>query len=114
MKVLDRCWKNCLRMWKWLSENLPEGFSESSNPMKEFVINGLKRQWLWKNKFTSPLQNDCFFCEYDKKHGDACGRCPAGLVKGGFHCADYNYHFAHDPVAFYQRIARLNPKRKVG
>ena len=112
MKVLDRVWLNCLRMWEWISMNLPKGFSEASNSMKEYVINSLKRQWLRENKFTKPLLNDCFFCEYDKKHGDACGHCPAGLVREKFHCTDYGLHFAHNPVAFYYHIAELDLRRR--
>ena len=50
MKVLDRCWVNCLRMWKWLSENLPEGFLEKSNEEKEDIVDFLKNQWLEENE----------------------------------------------------------------
>ncbi len=113
MKVLDRTWLNCLRTWEWVSGNLPEGFSESSKQMKEFVIESLKRQWLRENKFTKPLLNNCFFCEYDKKHGDKCGHCPAGLVRKGFHCTDCPHHFAYSPVAFYDHIANLDSRRRL-
>ena len=112
MKVLDRVWLNCLRMWEWISMNLPKGFSESNKPMKEYVINSLKRRWLRENKFTELMESDCFFCAYDKKHGNDCDFCPARLVKKDFHCTDCTYHFTHDPIAFYQRIVNLNLKRK--
>ena len=112
MKVLDRSWINCLRMWKWISEKLPDGVSESSNKMKEAVVESLKRRWLRKNKFTKPLQNDCFFCAYDRKHGSECKSCPAELVQHHFHCTDFNYHFTLNPVEFYNRIVRLDKKRK--
>ena len=112
MKVLDRSWINCLRMWKWITENLPEGFSASSERTKEFVIGSLKRQWLRENKFTKPLSDACFFCEYDKKHGDECGHCPAGLVKRGFRCTNCSHHFAHNPVAFYHLITKLDSRRR--
>ena len=112
MKVLDRVWLNCLRMWEWISTNLPKGFSESSNSMKMYVIESLKRRWLRENKFTKLMENDCFFCAYDKKHGNECASCPARLVRKGFHCTDRDYHFAHDPIAFYQRITEFNSKRK--
>ncbi len=113
MKALDRVWLNCLRMWEWISENLPKGFSESSKQMKKFVIESLKRQWLRENKFTKPLQNDCFFCAYDGKHGNECGHCPARLVKEGFHCIDRDYHFAYDPVAFYHHMIKLDSRRRL-
>ncbi len=112
MKELDRSWKNCLRMWKWISENLPDWFSESSNDIKDFVIDALKQNWLKKNKFTKKVAQDCFFCAYDVKHGNECESCPAGLVKRGFHCTDLNYHFTYNPVEFYNEIVRLNSKRR--
>ena len=42
MTVLDRSWENCLRMWKWVSENLPAGFSEFIISEKEDVVEKLK------------------------------------------------------------------------
>ena len=112
MKVLDRAWLNCLRMWEWISENLPDGFSESSSTMKETAINRLKRQWLWENKFTNPLPNDCFFCAYDKKYGNTCASCPARLVREEFHCANPPHHFAYNPVVFYHHITKLDLRRR--
>lgn len=113
MKVLDRSWVNGLKMWKWISENLPAGFSESSNAMKSYVIESLKRQWLRKNKFTKPLMNNCFFCAYDIKHGNECESCPAALVIKGFHCTDRDYNYTQNPIDFYHRILKLNSKRRL-
>ncbi len=112
MKVLDRSWKNCLRMWKWISENLPKGFSESSGGMKIFVVGSLKRHWLRKNKFTELLQDDCFFCAYDNKHGKRCEFCPAGLVKKHFRCTDTAYNYAYVPVEFYNKLVKLDKIRR--
>ncbi len=112
MKVLDRSWTNCLRMWKWISENLPDGFSEATNDMKYFVIENLKSQWLQENGFFKWLPNDCFFCAYDEKHGNGCASCPAGLVKKGFRCYDAPYHYAMKPIDFYQYINELDLERR--
>ena len=114
MKVLDRDWVNCLRVWKWISENLPEGFSTASYTMKEFVIDHLKKQWLQKNGFNKHLQNDCFFCAYDKKHGSSCKHCPAVLVKPSFHCITSGYCWSENPIEFYQYILELDTIRKRG
>lgn len=108
MTVLDRSWKNCLRMWKWISENLPDGFSEASIAMREYVVAVLKREWLRKNHFTKLLPSNCFFCAYDRKHGDECDSCPARLVKAGFHCTDVFYCYSINPIAFYERLVMLN------
>ncbi len=112
MKVLDRTWINCLRMWKWISENLPKGFSETTEEIKNFVIESLKRRWLRKNKFTELLPSDCFFCAYDKKHGNECKSCPARLVKRHFHCTDLEYNYAYEPVEFYNLLVKLDKKRR--
>ncbi len=111
MTVLNRSWKNGLRMWKWVSENLPDGFSEASGDMKQFVIEALKREWLRKNHFTKSLLSDCFFCAYDRKHGNECDSCPAGLVKAGFHCLDWGYSYVNNPINFYERLVKLNKIR---
>ena len=111
MKVLERAWINCLRMWDWISANLPNGFRESSTGMKEFVVGSLKRQWLRENKFTKLITSNCFFCAYDKKHGHRCESCPAALVQKNFLCTDDTHHFAHDPIGFYQYLVKLNSKR---
>ena len=112
MKVLDRSWINCLRMWKWILENLPGGFSELNNNIKEFIVESLKRQWLRNNKNTKSLLNDCFFCAYDKKHGNVCDSCPARLVEKGFHCCDHSHHFTRQPIEFYHHLLELNSKRR--
>ena len=111
MKVLDRSWINCVRMWKWISENLPNGFSESTDSIKRFIINHLKLQWLRENKFTKPLYHDCFFCDYDGKHGGSCEFCPAALVKEEFDCMENGFHYALDPMNFYHRILKLSKMR---
>ncbi len=112
MKVLDRCWINCSRMWKWISENLPEGFLEKTNEEKEDIVDSLKKQWLEENRFTTPINNDCFFCDYDREHENDCTSCPACLVDHEFHCGAEAYSHRQRPSAFYQRILVLNAKRE--
>ncbi len=114
MKVLDRSWKNCLRMWKWITENLPEGFSESSDEDKEIIVNSLKKQWLEENRFTTYINNSCFFCDYDRKHDNACTTsCPGCLVDPEFHCDKTAYSYRHRPSDFYRKVLVLNAKRKL-
>ena len=111
MTVLDRSWKNCLRMWKWISENLPVGFSAFDWEIKERTIDGLKTKWLKDNKFTNAMAADCFFCEYDRRRKDSCKSCPASLVEAGFHCDEDSLSFRLDPKEFYIRLLELNIKR---
>ncbi len=111
MKTLDRSWINCLRMWKWISENLPEGFSEAGDFIKRFIIEHLKIQWLKENKFTKLLPSDCFFCEASGKGTGGCEKCPAALVKRGFCCREDGFHYALNPINFYHRILKLNKRR---
>ena len=113
MKVLDRSWTNCLRMWKWISGNLPEGFSELRNNIKRFIIEHLKTQWLKEYRFTKPLPNDCFFCAASMRFAEpeGCDGCPAVLVDREFCCMEDDFHYALDPINFYQRILKLNMRR---
>lgn len=112
MTVLNRSWVNCTKMWKWVSENLPENFSELDGDEKEKVIEELKVKWLKDNKFTKTLVQDCFFCEYDKHHKDDCSTCPANLVESNFHCDDDLQSFRFNPKQFYIRLLILDAKRK--
>ncbi len=114
MKVLDRSWINCLRMWKWVSENLPDGFLESTEGMKDFVIDILKQNWLKKNKFTKEIAQDCFFCDYDNKYKGDCENCPAVLAhpERPFHCTDDKYNYAYEPINFYEELMNRNARRK--
>ena len=112
MNVLDRNWSNCLRMWRWISENLPDGFLNLPYDEKESIIDNLKAIWLKKNRFTNPLSNDCFFCNYDKQHNtEDCQSCPAKLVDPNFHCSGKGHSYLENPLVFYKYILYLNSKR---
>ncbi len=114
MKALDRSWTNCLRMWKWISENLPDGFSKASKEIKDFIIDHLKQDWLKNNKFVRKILHDCFFCDYDNKHGKKCDNCPAVLAhpECPFRCTDKRYNYAYEPILFYKELIDRNAKRK--
>lgn len=114
MKALDRSWKNCLRQWKWVTDNLPEGFLEASEETKDFIIDHLKRDWLKDNKFKRNIVQDCFLCEYDKKYKGDCENCPAALAhpKKPFHCTDEGYNYAYEPINFYEELMDRNARRK--
>ena len=112
MKVLDRSWTNCLRMWKGVSENLPNGFSKLNSEKKEEVVKRLKAKWIKDNRFTKKISQDCFFCEYTKRHVGGCKKCPAVLVEPDFHCDDTGSSFRFDPIRFYIRLLELDSKRR--
>ena len=101
-----------MRMWKWVSENLPKWFSKMTRAEKQAVVEDLKTKWLEQNRFTSPISHDCFFCAYDGKHNDDCSTCPARQIKPTFHCTDKFYCWGIKPKNFYREIARLNLRRK--
>ncbi len=112
MKVLDRSWKNCRRMWRWISENLPEKFLEFGCEEKKKCIDRMKNKWLKDHKFTKPIMNNCFFCEYDKRHGNTCFSCPATKIDKSFHCGGNETSWRFNPVEFYHRILVLDAIRK--
>ena len=109
MTKLDRCWKNCLRMWKWISENLKQGTS----------VEGMKRQWLKQNGFKKPCRHSCFFCEYDHEFWENddsvrwCVHCPARMVTNqNFHCDSDAHSWSQNPKAFYAKLLELDAKRR--
>ncbi len=112
MKTLDRAWINCLRMWEWISENLPKGFKRFPASRKETEIKLLKMEWLDENRFSNYIQHDCFFCQYDSVHGNSCNSCPAKMIEKNFHCNSHReYSHIRSPQEFYREITRLNSKR---
>ena len=114
MKVLDRAWDNTIKMWEWITTNLPEGFSEATEEIKYFITDHLKRDWLKNNKFNRKILQNCFLCEYDSKYKGDCESCPALLAhpKHLFHCTDGDYNYAYEPIEFYNDLKNLNERRK--
>ncbi len=115
MTNLDRCWKNCLRMWKWISENLPKGFSTLTWGEKKAIIDALKAQWLKENRFTKGIDRDCFFCDYANNRDGCTESCPGRLIRTGFHCNPPSglRSYAGDPKGFYRGLLALDKERKL-
>lgn len=105
--TLNKTWKECLRMWKWIAEVW--------KPEMEVV--SLKKQWLREHGYgTINLRNDCFFCEYMINNRDIMSircepDCPGGLVNSRFSCVRLSYDYAEKPKAFYRKLVALNKKR---
>ena len=117
MTVLDRSWKNCLRMWKWISENLSDGFMKLDFNRRRMVVYALKEKWMKKHYHKSILFR-CFFCHYDHNNNNngspSCANCPAKKVERrlGSHWCEHKYHWFMNPVNFYQYLLKLDAKRK--
>ena len=110
MTKLDRCWKDCLRMWKWISETWKPRLS----------VGQMKKQWLNENGFNSDkIHALCFFCEHagriiddDGVDVENCADCPASIVEPGFDCGELPHNYSINPKAFYAKLLELDAKRK--
>lgn len=103
--TLGKTWTLCLRMWKWIAEQIKE------NPT--LPVNNLKWQWLERNGF-NPLEifERCFFCQYAILHNGCMNcDCPGKLVDMKFSCIDTRYDYEDEPIKFYQKLLSLNRKR---
>ncbi len=108
MTNLDRCWKNCLRMWKWISEN----YDENNGVLV------LKRDWFFSHRFKKRILAECFFCEWAGQNGqtnfvaeNGCPECPGALVDARFKCGNIRYEYSTKPKAFYAKLLELDAKR---
>lgn len=99
--ALNLAWELCLKMWKWVAEQVDK------TPRQSVGI--LKEEWLKLNNIED-VDKDCFFCEYDGQDGD-CSNCPAKLIDADFSCCMPNYHYLQHPKAFYAKIVELNKIR---
>lgn len=103
--TLNQTWKYCLEMWEWVAEQIKQG--------TDLDVDALKEKWLRKYTHIRSLYNDCFFCEYLKRHcteGD-CSTCPGKLVNKRFYCNNQTYHYDRKPLKFYQKLVKMNEKR---
>ena len=110
MTKLDRCWKNCLRMWKWVSEQY-----DGSNDVPT-----LKGVWLKSHRFRN-IEANCVFCEWHQSHGGGeceyqevtiCENCPGVYISKSFCCQSYpTYQYDANPKAFYRKLLQLDAKR---
>ena len=100
--TLNQTWKYCLKMWKWIAEQVQKN--------NVWYIEELKQQWLQEHKFSKNLCNNCFFCDYNEQ--DDCSGCPGKLVTKSFDCCNHAYHFVHSPIKFYKKLLQLDKKRR--
>lgn len=105
MNELDQCWKNCLRMWKWIAKN----WKRSDN------VVALKRKWLEKNGFTyGSIAALCFFCDHARLASCTvdCRKCPGKLVNSRFYCMNESYNYYEKPKKFYAKLLHLDAIRR--
>lgn len=108
--TLNQTWTLCLRMWKWIDEQIGKGDRTD--------IDMLKYQWLKKNNYElGKIEEDCFFCERNINLNDGggypnCKDCPGVLVNKRFACMNKTYHYTTKPRKFYQKLLQFNKKRK--
>ncbi len=114
MTKLDRCWKNCLRMWKWITENWNAKCDIDNMKYEWLAGHGFRRKSIFSNAC-------CFFCEHQATHGRGhfeyrgvpkCKHCPGVYVSKTFDCYAKTYHYENKPKAFYRKLLQLDAKRK--
>jgi hypothetical protein len=103
---LAETWRNCLRMWKWISQREANGLED---------IDRLKSQWMKDHHFKG-IVNDCFFCNYaaPRNPDDYCSSCPGWFVNKRFQCTRNLYCWFDKPKKFYEKLLQLNAIRKAG
>lgn len=102
--TLNKTWKECLRMWKWIASQLKD----------EEELDEQKTEWLLANEYNpTKIDLQCFFCQYDIGQLDTgvCSSCPGKLVDGEFDCTGVPYSFGAHPKAFYRKLVELDKKR---
>ena len=109
--TLGQAYRDCLRMWKWIAEQVEGGCIDD--------VYKLKRRWFkeeQKKYAIDSLDSDCFFCHYDmQKMGDRhaiCTYCPGRIVDKRFNCINVSYHHTVTPVKFYKKLLKLDEKRR--
>ncbi len=110
MNTLDKCWKNCMSMWRWVAGEWKKG---------RRGVEILKSEWLRRKKH-GHIYNGCFFCEYGRdmkenpnEYLGACDNCPGVLVDSNFKCNREAYNYNTDAVKFYNKLRSLNRKRLI-
>lgn len=103
--TLDKTWKECLRMWKWIVKQIDKGTDES--------IGTLKVQWLDEHGYgNNNIQAGCFFCHYITEKSEDCSICPGYLVDKKFSCQNKTYDYEYKPKKFYKKLLELDTKRR--
>lgn len=104
--TLAQTWKHCLAMWKWVAEHYIEGIN---------TVEQLKEQWIEENGFRlKHTCSDCFFCDYSnrQKNTNCSVSCPGTMVAPRFDCFNSAYHYDDKPEKFYQKLLKMNQKRR--
>lgn len=109
--TLGQAYKDCLRMWKWIAEQVEGGCIDD--------VCTLKYRWLeekQKKYAIGSLSSNCFFCHYDMLKADigdaACKYCPGRIVDKRFNCINTSYDHLAEPVKFYKKLLKLDEKRR--
>ena len=109
--TLEEAFVNCIDMWVYICDQLPEEFYELSETEKENLIETLKHDYVGGD-----MHNACYFCEYaaqvDKDSLVRCCYCPGQLVQKSFRCDSPEYNYIDDPVKFLEKVQQLNEIRK--
>lgn len=114
--TLDKTWDNCLRMWKWIAEQVKriKNWDAYSYAFQKNVIETLKRSWCKENGYNE-LEYDCFFCEFANsvyvRSFNCDDNCPARKINKWFWCDNNSYHFTKEPLKFYAKLLALNKIR---
>ncbi len=98
--TLKKTWTECLRMWKWIAEQVEAGSKKTGKKLKD--------EWMEKNNYSGIVMCNCFFCEYTARHKHGCESCPGHLVDKTFNCNNNSYNFYWKPIAFYKELTKLH------
>ncbi len=99
---LERAWIECMKLWKHVASK-----SHGQHPS----VSNLKEEWIDQHGFTKLLSSscDCFFCRYADRD---CNKCPGTLIDPDFNCDNSTYRWHKHPIAFYNKLVKLNKIRK--
>ncbi len=114
--TLNQIWRECLRMWKWIVSVW------GTSKYEHLCVEELKDIWLERNNYLriNYPNEKCFFCDWQKRHSNFnknfdekhCDNCPGELVNIQFYCCNKSYHYSDHPKAFYNKLLKLDKKRK--
>ena len=105
MRNLDKTWKLCKSMWRWIAEHIDE---------YEGDVQMAKIAWLGNHGFSGdewPAEA-CFFCDYAEREEGRCDSCPGKFVDPKFDCYNWDYRYTIRPKEFYNKIRRMDYARK--
>jgi hypothetical protein len=102
--TLAKTWKECLKMWKDIT---------TLSEYEDMSIIDAKESWMENNGYDYASSTDyCFFCDYTQEREVGCDSCPGRLVAPQFSCCNIAYHYEHKPKKFYQKLLKMDKKRR--